>query len=74
MSQQKYSKEFNFLNDNDLFISPTQDRYYTNGVLLTYRYLSQKTSENIEKKTFEIQLGHHMYTPFKATVNQYMRS
>ncbi|MEX6626156.1 lipid A deacylase LpxR family protein [Tenacibaculum salmonis] len=72
LSQQKYSKEFNFLNDNDLFISPTQDRYYTNGVLLTYRYLSQKTSENIEKKTFEIQLGHHMYTPFKATVNQYM--
>lgn len=68
--QRKYTKEFSFLNDNDLFTSTSQDRYYTNGIFLTYRYLSQKTSENIEKKIFEIQVGHHMYTPFKATVNQ----
>ena len=71
-SQRKYANEFSFLNDNDLYISSSQDRYYTNGMFLTYRYLSNNTSENIEKKIFEVQLGHHMYTPFKATVNQHM--
>ena len=71
-SQRKYANEFSFLNDNDLYISPSQDRYYTNGMFLTYRYLSNNTPENIEKKIFEVQLGHHMYTPFKATVNQHM--
>ncbi|WBX72057.1 lipid A deacylase LpxR family protein [Tenacibaculum retecalamus] len=71
-SQRKYANEFSFLNDNDLYISPSQDRYYTNGMFLTYRYLSNNTPKNIEKKIFEVQLGHHMYTPFKATVNQHM--
>ncbi|TDQ27744.1 lipid A deacylase LpxR family protein [Tenacibaculum caenipelagi] len=67
-SQRKYAKEFNFLNDNDLYISTYQDRYYTDGAFLTYRYLSKKQFENIEKRTYEIQIGHHMYTPFKSVV------
>ena len=67
-SQRKYSKEFSFINDNDLYISTKQDRYYTNGMFFTYRYLSKKKSEKIEKNTFEFQIGHHMYTPFKAVV------
>ena len=69
-SQRKYAKEFSFLNDNDLYISPNQDRYYTNGMFFSYRYLSNNTTEKLEKKIFEIQIGHHMYTPFKATVEQ----
>lgn len=70
-AQRKYSKEFSFLNDNDLFISTHQDRYYTNGMFLTYRYLSKGEYKNLAKKTYEIQLGHHMYTPYKATVYQH---
>ena len=70
-SQRKYSKEFSFLNYNDLFISTHQDRYYTNAILLTYRYLSNDENKNLEKKIYDIQLGHHMYTPFKATVNSH---
>ncbi len=70
-SQRKYAKEFSFLNDNDLFISIYQDRYYTNGMFFTYRYLSNNKHKNLEKKTFEVQIGHHMYTPFKATVEQF---
>ncbi|QXP74209.1 lipid A deacylase LpxR family protein [Tenacibaculum sp. AHE15PA] len=69
-SQRKYAKEFSFLNDNDLYISPNQDRYYTNGMFFSYRYLSNNTTEKLEKKIFEIQIGHHMYTPFKAIVEQ----
>ncbi|WP_417800356.1 lipid A deacylase LpxR family protein [Tenacibaculum sp.] len=67
-SQHKYAKEFSFINDNDLYISTHQDRYYTNGAFLTYRFLSKNQNKNVDKKIYEIQLGHHMYTPYKAIV------
>ncbi|WP_435262216.1 lipid A deacylase LpxR family protein [Tenacibaculum sp. nBUS_03] len=67
-SQRKYKKEFSFSNDNDLYISLSQDRYYTNGMFFTYRFLSNLSNKKVEKKIYELQIGHRMYTPFKATV------
>ncbi|MCD8405748.1 lipid A deacylase LpxR family protein [Tenacibaculum dicentrarchi] len=67
-AQQKQAKEFSILTDNDLYISLEQDRYYTNGIFLKYRYLAKKWSKNIDKKIIEIQVGNQMYTPFKASV------
>lgn len=67
VSQQKFSKEFSFINDNDLFASKEKDRYYSNGLFFTYRFLSSKP-EHLEKKIIEIQIGHELYTPYKSTV------
>ena len=67
-SQKKYAKEFSLVNDNDLFISLHQDRYYTNGMFFTYRYLGINDKESIDKKIFHFQLGHQMYTPHNPTV------
>lgn len=69
VSQRKYAKEFSFLNDNDLYTSTFRDRYYTNGMFFTYRYISNNKSDKLEKKIYEFQLAHKMYTPFKATVD-----
>ena len=66
-SQQKFSKEFSFLTDNDLYVSKVKDRYYSNGMFLTYRYLT-KDFKNLEKKIIELQIGHEIYTPYKSTV------
>ncbi|MDY0781176.1 lipid A deacylase LpxR family protein [Tenacibaculum sp. IB213877] len=68
LAQSKYSKEISFINDNDLYISTYRDRYYTNGMFFNYSYLSNKTSERIEKKIYQITIGHEMYTPYKAVV------
>lgn len=68
-SQKKYKSLLSFYNDNDLYVSVKKDRYYTNGMFLTYRYASEKKSEKSIKKIYEFQLGHKMYTPFKATVD-----
>ncbi len=65
-SQRKYAKEFSFLNDNDLYTPTQQDRYYTNGIFFSYRHLTNTSNEKIAKKVYEYQLGHHIYTPFKA--------
>lgn len=67
-AQKKYAQEFSILNDNDLYTSISQDRYYTNGLFLSYRYLSKQPIEHLEKRIYEFQLGHQMYSPFKATV------
>jgi len=67
-SQQKFSKEISFVNDNDLYVSIVRDRYYTNGMFLNYRYLSENKKESLEKRIFQWQIGHKMYTPNKPNV------
>lgn len=67
ISQQKLSKEISFVNDNDLYASKEIDQYYSNGMFLSYRYLS-KSEQTDRKKIYEIQIGHEMYTPFRSTV------
>ncbi|MBU3012236.1 lipid A deacylase LpxR family protein [Polaribacter vadi] len=67
-SQQKYAKEISFVNDNDLYASVDRDRYYTNGMFLTYRYLTKNNNKNLDKKIIEWQIGHKMYTPYKPVV------
>jgi hypothetical protein len=68
-SQNSFSKEFSITTDNDLYTSITRDRYYTNGLFLTYRYLDKNTKkETIEKVISAFQLGHMIYTPIKPTL------
>lgn len=67
-SQNKYSKEISLLSDNDLYTSVYRDRYYTNGLFLTYRTVSEKEQNNVIKKIHKFQLGHMIYTPIKATL------
>lgn len=68
ISQEKFSKEISLITDNDLYVSTIRDRYYTSGIFLSYRYLSKKKNESLEKRILEWKIGHEMYTPNKATV------
>ena len=67
-SQEKFSREFKVQTDNDLYISTEEDKYYTNGLFLSYKYLSTKKSEKLHKKIIQWSLGHEMYSPFKAVL------
>ncbi|WP_410477238.1 lipid A-modifier LpxR family protein [Polaribacter sp. Hel1_85] len=42
ISQEKFSKEISLITDNDLYVSTVRDRYYSSGIFLAYRYLSEK--------------------------------
>lgn len=66
--QEKYSKEISFSADNDLFTSTYNDRYYTSGIFLSFKYLSKNKPENLEKKILEWKIGQEMFTPYKAIV------
>ena len=67
-SQVKYRSVFSIANDNDLYISTTQDRYYTNGTFLSYSFASNTLAENLVKKIYSFELGQKLYSPFKANV------
>ena len=67
-SQRQYSKEFSFVNDNDLFVSIYHDRYYTNGTFFKYRFLGNDSNEKVIKKIYNFELGHKMFTPYLASV------
>lgn len=62
-NQQKFSKEISLVTDNDLYVSPERDRYYTSGIFLNFRTLTNHTNQKLEKKIFEFKIGHEMYTP-----------
>ncbi|WP_299045529.1 lipid A deacylase LpxR family protein [uncultured Polaribacter sp.] len=68
VAQEKYSQEVGFITDNDLYVSTQRDRYYSSGVFLSYRYLSKKKQQHLEKLSYEWKLGHEIYTPIRPTV------
>lgn len=63
IAQEKFSKEISLVTDNDLYVSINRDRYYTSGVFITYRHLAKNTNINLEKRIFDWQIAHTMYTP-----------
>lgn len=67
-SQTKFSKEISLVTDNDLYVSTVNDRYYTSGIFLSYKYLAETKNDRLEKRIFELQIGHEMFTPYKAIV------
>ncbi|WP_405607652.1 lipid A deacylase LpxR family protein [Polaribacter sp. Asnod1-A03] len=67
ISQEKFSKEISFTTDNDLYVSIVKDRYYTSGIFLSYRFLSNTKKPSLEKKIIAWKLAQEMYTPYKAT-------
>ncbi len=67
-SQQKFTKQLRIQSDNDLYVSMHQDRYYTNGLFLNYRFLGNTKHPKVSKKIFSVTVGHKMYTPFKSIV------
>lgn len=66
---QQYSHQLSLVSDNDLYVSLSQDRYYTNGLYINYRFVSAKQSRTVEKSIWSLGLAHQMFTPYKATVN-----
>lgn len=68
LGQEKYSKSVSFINDNDLYTSFYRDRYYTNGMFLNYNFMANKKGEAFDKKIYQLQVGHEMFTPYKAIV------
>lgn len=57
------TKEIGLVLENDLFTSSVNDKYYTNGIEVFYRYLSKKPPGTAVKKINEFRIGQYIFNP-----------
>lgn len=62
--------EIGLITDNDLYTSPVNDRYYTNGIEFFFRYLGNSNNEKVAKKITEFRVGQYMYNPQSPNVEE----
>lgn len=60
---QKHVAEFGVILENDLYTSTVNDKYYTNGFEIYYRYLNPTKSDKVIKKITEFRVGQYIYNP-----------
>lgn len=59
---QSYRNQFNLTDDNDQYINPNHDRYYTDGTIVTFtRALPVISNPLLEKKTVDLQIGQQLF-------------
>jgi lipid A 3-O-deacylase len=62
---QNYKNQFTLITDNDMYINPNHDRYYSDGTYFNFTHAinrSNKDSSNLIKKTIEFEFGQKIYT------------
>jgi lipid A 3-O-deacylase len=57
------TSEIGIITDNDLYTSSRNDKYYTNGLEVFYRFLNKNKTEEVSKKITEFRIGQYIYTP-----------
>jgi hypothetical protein len=60
---QAKTAEIGIISDNDLYTSSKNDMYYTNGLMLFYRFLYKDSKDEINKSIAEFRLGQYIYNP-----------
>lgn len=62
---QSFKNEFSLKSDNDAYLFYGQDRYYTNGLFLSFRHATNQKAlgKKLEKFIYEIRIGQQMFNP-----------
>lgn len=67
-----YKSEFGFKSENDSYLARGQDRYYTNGLIITFRTALNELkikNENLKKVIFELEAGQKIYNPQSGNIS-----
>ncbi|MEJ7778382.1 MAG: lipid A deacylase LpxR family protein [Daejeonella sp.] len=69
-SQQAHFKnQFGFRTDNDAYLAYGQDRYYTNGLFISFRRATDQSKlKKLNKLIWEIEGGQKMYNPQSGNI------
>ena len=70
MAQHRPHAEFNFRNDNDLYLFNKQDQYYTNGIFFNMRRTADSTRlpANEANRIWGVTIGQQMYNAYTANI------
>lgn len=66
---QKRASEIGVVLDNDLYTSTVNDKYYTNGFEIYYRYLNKNSNPEVNKSVSEFRIGQYIYNPYTINAN-----
>jgi lipid A 3-O-deacylase len=67
-----YKNEFGFRSDNDSYMGIGQDRYYTNGLFISFRHAMDQRKidhKNLNKTIWEIEAGQRMYNAQSGNIS-----
>jgi len=69
---QDYKNQFTLTSDNDQYVNPNHDRYYTDAVVFnfTHALTAPGTGSSIAKKTIEFEFGQRIYNSFTASAKR----
>jgi lipid A 3-O-deacylase len=65
---QSFKNEFGFKSENDSYLAQGSDRYYTNGLFISFRRATDQTklTNGLEKKIYELTVGQKIYNPISG--------
>ncbi len=65
-----FKNAINFKSDNDSYLFYGQDRYYTNGIFISFQRATNQlnNSPNVEKKIWEFSVSQKMYNSYSGNV------
>ena len=66
--QGDYTCEAGMVSDNDAYLMLALDQYYTNGIMLYFRYVPKEYNEKLYNKIIEFRIGQKIYNPFQGYV------
>ena len=66
--QGDYNYEMGMVSDNDAYLMLALDQYYTNGLMLFFRYVPKEFNEKLFNKIVEFRIGQKIYNPFQGYV------
>jgi lipid A 3-O-deacylase len=66
--QADYTYEAGIVSDNDAYLMLALDHYYTNGLMLYFRYVPKKINVKLENRIIEFRIGQKIYNPFQGYV------
>ena len=65
-SQEGYTHETGIISDNDAYLMLALDQYYTNGLMVYFRYVPENIQEKLENRIIEFQVGQKIFNPFQG--------
>lgn len=70
-AQQKYyQNELGFKSDNDAYLATKQDRYYTNGLFISYKHALTAGKDTNTKKIWSISAGQEMFNAQAGRISE----
>jgi hypothetical protein len=66
--QGDYTHEVGMVSDNDAYLMLAIDQYYTNGLMLDFRFVPRNFKENLYNRIIEFRIGQKIYNPFQGYV------